>query len=95
MKEKIIKISTCLIIAIALITATFIPTAKIFTANKLLSSAANRAYVEPQEGDIVIIDYEAVALAAGVEPPDERCAPILDNINALIIPNTLFLNCLK
>ena len=23
-----------------------------------------------------------MALAAGVEPPDERCAPILDNINA-------------
>ena len=81
-KEKIIQISICLAVAVCLLIATIIPTTKLITADRLLSSAANRAYVEPQEGDIVIIDYEAVALAAGVEPPDARCAATLDAINA-------------
>ena len=82
MKEKVLKISACVILAITLVIATFVPTVKLVTANRLLSTAANRIYSEPHEGDIVIIDYEAVALAAGAETPDARCAIILDAINA-------------
>ena len=82
MKNKIVKIVSCVVVGITLLAVTFKPTIKMVNADNLLSSAANRAYVEPVEGETVFIDYEAVALAAGMEPADPRCETILTAINA-------------